>query len=65
METATQLGKIEEMTSKMSEIIDLQTGIIDEQFRLLCQYMTVEELDRSPLIKNIESVSELRTASNL
>lgn len=57
-----ELGKIEEMVYTQSEIISMQNGVIDEQFRLLCRYMTQEELDRYPLLESMKSVSEMRTA---
>ena len=60
-----KLRKIEEMTYAQMKVIDLLCGIIDEQFQLLMQYMTAEELERSPLLESIKGVSELQAASEI
>mgnify|MGYP007069871714 CR=1 FL=1 len=60
-----RLSRMEEMVYALTQIISQQTGIIDEQFQLLLNYMTVEELDRYPLLESMKSVSELRTALDL
>ena len=64
-DTVKTLGKIEELVYAQTQIINLQSGIIDELFQLVLQYMTIEEIDRCPLLESIKSVSELRTALDL
>ncbi len=58
-ETTKKFGQLEEMVYAHTQIISMQNSIIDEQFQLLLQYMTVEELDRYPLLETMKSVGEL------
>lgn len=54
-----------ELIHMATEIICLQSDIIEEQFELLTSYMTEEEIGRYPLLETMKSVSELRAALDL
>lgn len=57
-----KIGHIEELVYQQSKIIAMQNEIIDRQFQLLLNYMTVEEIEQYPLLESMKDVSELRTA---
>lgn len=43
-----------------SLIVDLQKLAIDELFRKICEYVTMEELDQMPCIAKINEAAKLR-----
>lgn len=55
--------KLEVFTSQ-SEIIRLQSEVIDELFRLLAMHLEAEELDRLPCIEKINRAAAIRTELN-
>ena len=50
------LNKLLEVQEAQRSIIRKQTNIIDEMFVLLCNYMTLEELE--PLLNSIKEVAD-------
>lgn len=49
-----------EIFESQSEIIRLQSDVIDELFRLLLQHVTAEELDRLPVLKKMNQAATIR-----
>lgn len=49
-----------EIVEVQSTIISLQSHIIDQLFRDLSQHLTVEELDRLPVLNKINVAARLR-----
>lgn len=49
----------------LNAIIRLQSTIIDELFVLLAQHITVDELNKLPVIDKINEVAKLRVDVNL
>ena len=49
----------------LNAIIRLQSTIIDELFVLLAQHITVDELDKLPVIDKINEVAKLRVDVDL
>lgn len=49
-----------EVVEKQSSIISIQSGVINELFQLLSQYMTAEELDNIPAISRINTAAQIR-----
>jgi len=54
------VGKLTEVVHQQSEIIGIQSGVIDELFSLLAQHITAEELDRLPVIARINEAATIR-----
>ena len=59
------LSCYKELIHMATEIICLQSSVIEEQFVLLTSYMTAEEVDRYPLYETMKSGSELRAALDI
>ena len=53
------------MVETLNAIIRLQSTIIDELFVLLAQHITVDELDKLPVIDKINEVAKLRVDVDL
>lgn len=51
-----------EMIESQNAIIRIQSGVIDELFRLLMQHVTVDELDNMRIIDRINLAADLRKA---
>lgn len=51
------------LVSKYSEIIDLQSAVIDDLFFILCQHVAAEELDALDCVKKINKAAALREAA--
>lgn len=51
------------LVSKYSEIIDLQSSVIDDLFSILCQHVAAEELDALECVKKINKAAALREAA--
>lgn len=49
-----------ELFENQSEIIRLQSEVIDELYRLLAQHMEADELDRIPAVDKINQAAALR-----
>lgn len=49
-----------EVVDRQNEIIQIQSGVIDELFRLLSQHLTAEELDALPVIAEINHAAKIR-----
>lgn len=49
-----------EIFESQSEIIRLQSDVIDELFRLLLQHVTAEELDRLPVLEKMNRAATIR-----
>ena len=54
-----------ELFESQSEIIRIQSEVIDDLFRLLSQYMEAEELDSLPVIEKINRAASLRKEHEL
>ena len=54
-----KIDKLEKLVYEQTEVIHLMSGIIDEQFGLLMQYMTVEEYERCPIADSLKTAAEL------
>lgn len=57
--------KLIEVAEKQSMIISAQSSIINELFQLLCQHMTVEELENVPAVRRIELVAQIRAETEV
>lgn len=57
----TLTGQFEKIVHRQSEIISIQSGVIDELFSLLAQHITVEESGNLPRIERIYQAAKLRT----
>lgn len=53
------IGRLEKLVYQQSEVIHLMSGIIDEQFSLLMQYMTVEEFENCPIANSLKTAATL------
>lgn len=53
-------GKLLETVEKQNAIIRIQSDVIDELFCLLMQHISVEEVDRLPVIDKINQATTLR-----
>lgn len=49
-----------ETVERLNAVIRIQSGVIDDLFLLLMQYLTAEEVDSLPVIKKINSAAKLR-----
>ncbi len=49
-----------EIVEQQNAIISIQSGVINELFQLLSQYMAAEELDALPVIARINRAAEIR-----
>lgn len=56
----TMKNNLVEVVEKQSLIISIQSGVINELFQLLSQYMTAEELDNIPAISRINTAAQIR-----
>jgi len=54
------VGRLTEVVHQQSEIIGIQSEVIDELFTLLAQHITAEEADRLPVITKINQAAEIR-----
>jgi len=54
-----------ELFESQSEIIRLQSEVIDELFKTLSQHMTAMELDKLPVIDKIDRAASLRAEHDL
>jgi hypothetical protein len=54
-----------ELLESQSEIIRIQSEVISDIFRLLCQYMEADELDGLPVIEKINQAASLRAEYQL
>lgn len=54
-----------ELLESQSEIIRIQSEVIDDLFRILLQYMDAEEADRLPVIEKINRAASLRAEYQL
>lgn len=61
-ESTNNLGKMQRLVSGLLQVVQMESEIIDELFKITLQYMTVEEIEQQALLERIKSVSELRTA---
>ena len=53
-------GDLVEVVDRQNEIIQIQSGVIDEFFRLLSQHLTAAELDALPVIAEINHAAQIR-----
>lgn len=51
------------LVSKYSEIIDLQSDVIDDLFSLLMQHISAKELDCLDCVRKINKAAALREAA--
>lgn len=49
-----------EVVERQNEIIQIQSGVIDELFILLMQHIGAEEADRLPCLDRINHAAEIR-----
>ena len=54
-----------EIFESQSEIIRIQSEVIDDLFRLLSQHIAADELDSLPVIKKINRAAMLRNEHEL
>ena len=54
-----------ELFENQSEIIRLQSEVIDELYRLLAQHMEADELDHIPAVNKINQAAALRSELEL
>jgi hypothetical protein len=54
------LGKLSEIVHQQREIIEIQSGVIEELFGLLAQHITAEEADRLPVVARINEAARIR-----
>lgn len=50
------ISKLMEVTASQDKVIKLQQNAINEMFIMLCQYMTMEELE--PTLDTLERIAE-------
>lgn len=55
-----QSADLVEVVDKQNEIIRIQSGVIDELFRLLSQHISAEELDSLTVIAQINHAAQIR-----
>lgn len=65
MMTEVSQGIRLELLESQSEIIRIQSEVIDDLFRILLQYMDAEEADRLPVIEKINRAASLRAEYQL
>jgi hypothetical protein len=49
-----------EIVEKQSLIISIQSGVINDLFGLLGQYMAAEEMDMLPMVARLHTAAEIR-----
>lgn len=49
-----------EIVERQNAIIQIQSGVIDELFRLLMQHISADEADRLPVVGRINAAASLR-----
>ena len=49
-----------EIVDRQNDIIRIQSGVIDELFRLLSQHISAAELDALPVIAQINHAAQIR-----
>ena len=49
-----------EVVERQNAIIRIQSGVIDELFRLLLQHISADEADSLPVIQKINTAASLR-----
>ncbi len=54
-----------ELYESQSEIIRIQSEVIDDLFRLLSQYMEADEIDSLPVIAKVNRAASLRAEHQL
>ena len=54
-----------ELFESQSEIIRIQSEVIDDLFRLLSMHMEAEELDNVPVVEKINRAASLRAEHQL
>lgn len=54
-----------ELFDSQGAIIRLQSEVIDELFRLLCQHMEAEELSSLPVVEKINEAAMIRAEHEL
>lgn len=54
------MNNLMEVMGRYGEIIDLQKQVIDELFSLLCQHLTVQEMDNLPCVEKINKAAAIR-----
>lgn len=54
-----------ELFESQSEIIRIQSEVIDDLFRLLAQHLEAEELDNLPVVAKINRAASLRAEHQL
>lgn len=55
-----QRNDLVEIVDLQNEIIQIQSGVIDELFRLLSQHISAAELDTLPVIAEINHAAQIR-----
>lgn len=55
-----QRADMVEIVDRQNEIIQIQSGVIDELFRLLSQHISAAELDALPVIAQINHAAQIR-----
>lgn len=55
-----QQNNLSEVIERQSVIISIQSGIINDLFQLLSQYVTLDELDKMPVVAKINAAAGLR-----
>lgn len=55
-----QRNDLVEVVDLQNEIIQIQSGVIDELFRLLSQHISAAELDTLPVIAEINHAAQIR-----
>ena len=53
-------GSLVEVVSKQNEIIQIQSGVIDELFRLLSQHLEAADIGALPVIAEINHAAQIR-----
>ncbi len=53
-------GSLVEVVSKQNEIIQIQSGVIDELFRLLSQHLEAADIGALPVIAEIHHAAQIR-----
>lgn len=54
-----------ELFERQSEVIRIQSEVIDDLFRLLSQHLEAEELDNLPVVEKINRAASLRAEHQL
>ena len=55
-----QRADLVEIVDRQNEIIQIQSGVIDELSRLLSQHISAAELDALPVIAQINHAAQIR-----